>query len=145
MYTSCIHLAGPPLRTFADAPVKPRRELAESIEGILYYRSKAAAVDAILLRALCEIPYLPTIGGTGDDSVPAWVDRYLPAHRHGQPSRDFCVLYRHNPNGPMCDNPFGVLTYRGTKRVFLVPDNPFDLGGPWQEFDFLDIASSIRT
>jgi hypothetical protein len=144
VYSSSICMAGPPIRTFADAQVKLRRDLAEIIDGVTYYRSKAAALDAILLRALCEIPYLPN-GGTNQQELPAWVDCYLPIHRHGQPSRDFCVLYRHNPKELMGDNLFGVLTFRGCKRVFLVPENPYDLGGLWQEFNFLHIALNVRT
>ena len=57
------------------------------------YSTPEAAMNASIVRTICEIPYRhegKTVGG-----VPLWVSKLLPMERAKDPLHNYCVLYLH--------------------------------------------------
>jgi hypothetical protein len=83
------------------------------------YSTPEAAMNASIVRTICEIPYRnegKTVGG-----VPVWVNKLLPVDHSKDPLWNYCVLYLHrNVKGRLFPKLFGILSFWGDDRILSV-------------------------
>lgn len=99
-----------------------------------------AAINATIVRTLCKIPY--RLEGKTVGRVLVWVNKLLPIERAKDLLRNYCVLYLHqNVKGRLCPKLFGILSFRGSKRVLSVSkDGHHD----FEDIRFSEIAVVYR-